>query len=62
MRARPTMSTRAAPARAATSRATTVGTCPDAEKNSIRTDRVFCARKSTKAMPSTMPTNSVIQA
>ena len=50
------MRTRAAPERVATSRATTVGTSPDTEKNSIRTDSVFWARKSTRAMPSTMPT------
>jgi hypothetical protein len=62
IRATPTIRTKAAPASAATSKATATGTCPDAEKNSMRTERVFWARKSTNAMPSATPTNRVAQA
>ena len=62
IRAAPTTSTMAPPAKAATKSATAIGICPDAEKNSIRTERVFCARKSTKAIPRMTPTINVPQA
>ena len=62
MRAPPTTITTAAPARAATNSATTIGICPDAPKNSIRTERVFWTRKSTSAIPRMTPMINVTQA
>lgn len=53
------MSTTVAPASAATNSATTIGTWPDAQKNSRGTERVFCARKSTNAIPRMSPTINV---